>query len=858
MFIVFLLYLFFCSFLQLSSPSYNSTKEYASIKLTDSQTDRTYERNSIRNLDVQVNTHTASYQRTPAAAVLKDGSLVITWASYGQDGSEYGIAARIFDINGNPFGSDFIVNTYTANSQTNPDVAALNDGGFVICWQSYQQDGSMEGIFAQVFNADRSRRNNEFQVNTNTAGNQTNPRVSGLRDGGFVISWTSDGANAGNYFRVYYANGSPKSSETKADSFSIAPTVVCGLEDGTFMMAWTWRESISLYGIRAQMFESDGNSRGSAFSVNNQTGVHTQPEIACLKEGGAVITWMTDFSTISGQAFDIFGDKMDQEFKVSNYTNIKYQSVAALKDGGFVSLSVRDSGEGDQTECYFKMFNGTTNTTEEVRVNIHTTDTQGAPRATAALYLNSFYVVWESWGQDGEYDGVFVDKFSATGERLPFQTNCLDLSGPTSAMCTVANKPVCDLKTGRCRECLAHSECDPSKPFCDLLTFTCRQCLTDDECPSNLPYCISPAGFCAGCKSQAHCTNITEPICDSVTYSCRKCSNDNECPLGSNVCDPVLGACRKCLTYSHCTDPQKPICDQKNFFCKPCIDDSECPSNKTACILTTGTCEECSSDRHCERFSEKPTCHTGTHTCVACMTNKDCAKFSLSICTANNICVGCLDNSDCHKDYKCNKETLRCVVSWEDEEGLSPVEIVLIFHLVVSLFLTWTHPHVFWGFIKTFQYFYYFLFFSIDYPLHLRTFFSYFKFGTLYFFPNVFTLGALGDVDVKSPENFYRNGYSGFFLRTNGPQMFFWVLFGLLMLILYLINKSSNPENEHSPLRSFQKFFMNEYCQIVWTATMPIFMYGALLQVTSPNGKIIPIISYVLAVVMLLFTVVNI
>ena len=40
------------------------------------------------------------------------------------------------------WGSEFRANTYTYSDQIYSSVTALNDGGFVVTWSSYSQDGS--------------------------------------------------------------------------------------------------------------------------------------------------------------------------------------------------------------------------------------------------------------------------------------------------------------------------------------------------------------------------------------------------------------------------------------------------------------------------------------------------------------------------------------------------------------------------------------------------------------------------------------------------------------------------------------------------------------------------------------------
>ena len=54
----------------------------------------------------------------------------------------------------------FQINQHTAHDQSISDIASLPDGGFVVTWESYGQDGSGYGVFAQRFNADGSADTN--------------------------------------------------------------------------------------------------------------------------------------------------------------------------------------------------------------------------------------------------------------------------------------------------------------------------------------------------------------------------------------------------------------------------------------------------------------------------------------------------------------------------------------------------------------------------------------------------------------------------------------------------------------------------------------------------------------------------
>ena len=76
---------------------------------------------------------------------------MVAWESYGQDGDKNGIYGQRYDALGSPTGSEFQVNSYTLESQSQPSIVELANGDLAVAWQSSGQDGSGNGIFAQRF-----------------------------------------------------------------------------------------------------------------------------------------------------------------------------------------------------------------------------------------------------------------------------------------------------------------------------------------------------------------------------------------------------------------------------------------------------------------------------------------------------------------------------------------------------------------------------------------------------------------------------------------------------------------------------------------------------------------------------------
>jgi flagellin-like hook-associated protein FlgL len=97
----------------------------------------------------------------------------------------YEIYGQRYDSSGNQVGGEFQINTNTANDQTKSSITALSDGGFVVTWQG----GS---IYGQRYDSSGNQVGGEFMINnTNSARSITYPSTTALSDGGFVVAWES-------------------------------------------------------------------------------------------------------------------------------------------------------------------------------------------------------------------------------------------------------------------------------------------------------------------------------------------------------------------------------------------------------------------------------------------------------------------------------------------------------------------------------------------------------------------------------------------------------------------------------------------------------------------------------------------
>lgn len=162
--------------------------------------------------EIPVNNFTSRSQSGPSIAPLSNGGFVVTWVSEDQDTDGYGVYAQRYHSDGTAYGSEFLVNTFiTGNqggpniwggNQAEPSVTALSDGGFVITWQSSTQDSGTAGVYGQQYNSDSSANGTEFQINTYTSNTQGYPAVTALRDNGFAVVWQSQNQD-GDLYGIY-------------------------------------------------------------------------------------------------------------------------------------------------------------------------------------------------------------------------------------------------------------------------------------------------------------------------------------------------------------------------------------------------------------------------------------------------------------------------------------------------------------------------------------------------------------------------------------------------------------------------------------------------------------------------------
>ncbi|WP_158678205.1 hypothetical protein [Pseudoalteromonas sp. T1lg23B] len=193
-----------------------------------------------------------------------------------------------------PVGNVFTVNTQTEGAQTTPVALSLTSGGYVVIWNNEATPAS--SIYAQLFNADGTRRGNEFQVNTDAVKPYTYTSMVKLGNGGFAVFYDYEsGLDA--KFQLFDASGSKVGTESvlRENDGTIIPIhekSVAGLNDGGFVVSYS-KEINSEKLVYARRYKADGSPDGVEFLVAAEVPVvQDLPSIARLNDGGYVVGWI--------------------------------------------------------------------------------------------------------------------------------------------------------------------------------------------------------------------------------------------------------------------------------------------------------------------------------------------------------------------------------------------------------------------------------------------------------------------------------------------------------------------------------------------------------------------------------------
>ncbi len=349
--------------------------------------------------------------------------------------------------------AEFQANTHTSNKQENPAIAMEAEGNFVIVWNSYLQDGSSNGVFGRRFDSNCTPLSNEFQINTETSGNQKEASVAMDAGGNFVVVWHGPGMIEEDkediFARRFDPNGQPLGSEFRVNTYTnerqLYPNVAMN-NDGDFIIAW---ESMNIpeqvkKAICGRLYDSNGAKFGPEFVVNEEVSESRYPDVAMETEGNFAVVWMRDRSSnsIIARLYNADGTAKTEPFEVSTirFSSITRPSIAMDKDGNFVVAWDGDPNLASLDDIHARRygFDGTA-IGEQFTVNTTIEGPQQNPQA-AINDRGQFIIVWDSKIDPNVNErDIFAQRYDSSGRPLgdEFQVNTYmadDQKRPSVAM----------------------------------------------------------------------------------------------------------------------------------------------------------------------------------------------------------------------------------------------------------------------------------------------------------------------------------------------------------------------------------------------------------------------------------------
>ncbi|GAA3110251.1 hypothetical protein GCM10010520_63360 [Rhizobium viscosum] len=143
--------------------------------------------------ETRVNTTTDGNQGYPTSAALDGGGWVVIWLS-----GDAHMMQQAYNANGTPKGGETQVDT-EGTYASNQKVTALADGGWVVTWTVMGFTDTYYHVYQQAFNADGTKNGDETLLNTLTHTYHDIPQVAALDDGGWIVTWASDSDYNGPY-----------------------------------------------------------------------------------------------------------------------------------------------------------------------------------------------------------------------------------------------------------------------------------------------------------------------------------------------------------------------------------------------------------------------------------------------------------------------------------------------------------------------------------------------------------------------------------------------------------------------------------------------------------------------------------
>ncbi|HRE89098.1 MAG TPA: hypothetical protein PK095_08155, partial [Myxococcota bacterium] len=263
--------------------------------------------------EFRANDGAASSQEAPVAASGGDGRVMIAYTSRVISSGDFAteIMARTFDEDGLEVVAEHIVHGGVQSLAQSTPVIAGSAAGFVVAWNSEEEDGDLDGIFARRYNALGGALDTEnIAVNISASGYQRQPAIAMHTDGRWVAAWNGQSSTAGStsdvYARVFGADGVGGAEfvlNSTLANVQERPALAMVPFTNDFVAAWQSRsQDGDGLGIYVRRFGLDGTAKTMELPVNTRTtGDQRNPTIAVSQTNQVAVCWESVGHVVAGK-----------------------------------------------------------------------------------------------------------------------------------------------------------------------------------------------------------------------------------------------------------------------------------------------------------------------------------------------------------------------------------------------------------------------------------------------------------------------------------------------------------------------------------------------------------------------------
>lgn len=310
--------------------------------------------------DFQVNTGTANTPSIsdPQTIGLSNGNILVAWAEFGTTGvgtaAGLDIVGKIYDGAGNLVRDSYRINfNYSADEESDFDIAPTNDGGFILVY--IDNDGANSRVAWERKNAAGNNINSQSIVSETNDGDFDNPQiaVNNINNTSFLT------------FTDYDLGGifNPDDDDVRGIRLSSSGTVLTAEfdagdiggsdEDQNDVAINVNGEMVSVYRDEGEIKVSVLNTAGTVLhtAVVDSNGSPRDPQVATLSGGNIVVTWTDDASggSLGDVNHAVFNSNLGVVLSKTGIDNVdaNESEVIALPQNEYIVVWDDDSANND-------------------------------------------------------------------------------------------------------------------------------------------------------------------------------------------------------------------------------------------------------------------------------------------------------------------------------------------------------------------------------------------------------------------------------------------------------------------------------------------------------------------------------